>query len=112
LSGYVREYAYIFYVNPYGIQGDAILTSGVNEEKIYDLIWESSGVITDSGYQVEIAIPFSTLRFSKEKEQTWRVDFWRNHPRETAAEYSWAALAGPVSGEQSAVYRGCNRDGE
>jgi hypothetical protein len=86
------EYAYIFYVNPYGIQGDAILTSGVNEEKIYDLIWESSGVVTDSGYQVEIAIPFSTLRFSKEKEQTWRVDFWRNHPRETAAEYSWAAL--------------------
>jgi len=86
------EYAYIFYVNPYGIQGDAILSSSGYEETSYDLVWQSSGKVTDSGYQVEIAIPFSTLRFSRDNEQTWRADFWRNHPRETKAEYSWSAL--------------------
>jgi hypothetical protein len=85
------SHAYIFYVNPYGIQGDAIWVNGAGEESSYDLIWESSGLVTDSGYQVEMAIPFATLRFPQDEQQSWRVDFWRNHPRETQAEYAWTA---------------------
>lgn len=84
-------WAYIFYVNAYGIQADAIWSSSGGEEIGYDLIWESAGIVTDSGYQVEMAIPFTSLRFPNRDDQVWRVDFWRNHPRETEAEYSWAA---------------------
>lgn len=84
-------WAYIFYVNPYGIQSDAMWASTGGEEIGYDLIWESAGAITESGYQVEMAIPFASLRFPQEDRHTWKVDFWRNHPREVQAEYSWAA---------------------
>jgi len=86
------DYAYIFYANPDGIQGDALLNYNSEEDDKYDLIWESAGTVTDSGYQVEMAIPFSTLRFSNQADQIWYADFWRNRPRETVAEYSWAAL--------------------
>jgi hypothetical protein len=83
--------AYLFQVNPYGIQSDEIWAMPGGSERGYDLIWESAGIITDSGYQVEIAIPFTTLRFPQLDAQTWRVDFWRRRPREVQYEYSWAA---------------------
>ncbi len=85
------SWAYILNVNPYGIQADAIWTSGYGEDSKYDLIWESAGQITDSGYQVEIAIPFSSLRFPDKEKQTWRVEFWRHHYRDTHYSISWSA---------------------
>jgi hypothetical protein len=84
-------WAYTFNVNPYGIQADALWSPTVGEDGGYNLVWTSAAQITDSGYQVEMAIPFSALRFPKQQQQTWRVDFWRNHPREAARGYSWAA---------------------
>ncbi len=84
-------WAYTMNCNPYGIQTDALWSSGHGEDGGYDLIWESSGQVTDSGFQVEMAIPFSSLRFPNKDIQTWKVEFWRNHPRETHRQYSWAA---------------------
>jgi len=84
-------WAYEFNVNPYGIQGDLLWSSNYGEDSGFDLIWESAGIVTDSGYQVELAIPFSSLRFPNQEEQTWRMDFWRNHPRDMRRQYSWAA---------------------
>ncbi|MCP4706372.1 MAG: carbohydrate binding family 9 domain-containing protein, partial [candidate division Zixibacteria bacterium] len=85
------SWAYELNVNPYGIQADAIWSQNGGEDDSYDMIWESAGKITDSGYQVEVAIPFSSLRFPNKKEQIWKMDFWRNHPREVRGQYSWAA---------------------
>jgi len=90
------SWAYEFFVNPYGIQKDKLWTSvggegGGYEDIGYDLIWESAARITPSGYQVEMAIPFSSLRFPNQDAQTWKVDFWRNRPRESLKQYSWAA---------------------
>ncbi|MCX6826096.1 MAG: carbohydrate binding family 9 domain-containing protein [candidate division Zixibacteria bacterium] len=84
-------WAYEFFVNPYGIQKDGLWSSLGDEDQGYDLIWESAAQRTDSGYQVEIAIPFAGLRFPNKEMQTWRMDFWRNRPRESAYQYSWAA---------------------
>ncbi len=84
-------WAYTMNCNPYGIQYDALWSQGHGEDQGYDLIWESMGTVTDSGWQVEMAIPFSSLRFPDKEEQVWRVDFWRNHPRDTYRDYSWAA---------------------
>jgi len=84
-------WAYELNVNPYGIQADAIWSQNVGEDGGYDLIWESAGKITDSGYQIELAIPFSSLRFPNKAEQVWKIDFWRNHPRDVQGQYSWAA---------------------
>ncbi|MDH3889534.1 MAG: carbohydrate binding family 9 domain-containing protein [candidate division Zixibacteria bacterium] len=84
-------WAYEFFVNPYGIQKDRMWTSIGGEDAGYDLIWESAAQITDSGYQVEIAVPFSSMRFPGGDVQTWKVDLWRNRPRESFNQYSWAA---------------------
>lgn len=85
------SWAYTLNVNPYGIQADALWTNGYGEDSKYDLVWESAGRITDSGYQVELAIPFSSLRFPNVEEQTWRVEIYRHHYRESHYEIGWAA---------------------
>jgi len=83
-------WAYELSVNPYGIQGDLLWSQDGNEDEGFDLIYESAAAITDSGYQIEMAVPFRSLRFPDSPSQTWRVDFWRNHPRDSRRQYSWA----------------------
>jgi len=84
-------WAYEIGANAYGIQVDLLWSRSGNEDDSYDLVWESAAEITDSGYQVEMAIPFSSLRFPDKEEQVWRADFWRNHPRDLRRQMSWAA---------------------
>ena len=84
-------WAYEFFVNPYGIQKDLLWSSVGGEDAGIDLIWESAAQITDSGYQVEMAIPFASIRFPNKDVQTWRVEFWRNRPRESYKQYTWSA---------------------
>ncbi|MFT5433043.1 MAG: hypothetical protein ACI9OJ_003748 [Myxococcota bacterium] len=61
-----KRNAYIFELNSFGTQGDALFTdeslsmSDWNWEGVY----ESEGRITDEGWIVEAAIPFTTIRFS------------------------------------------------
>jgi len=86
------SWSYEFYVNPLGVQGDLRWTSNGNEDSRFDVVYESSGKITDNGWQAEIAIPFSTLRFPDKPEQSWRATFWRSHPRDVMHKYSWAPL--------------------
>lgn len=83
--------AYEIAANPYGIPGDLLFSSANGEDISYDMIFESSGRITDEGWVVEMAIPFESMRFPDREEQAWRVDFWRNRPRESRFQYSWAA---------------------
>ncbi len=85
------SWAYTLNVNPYGVQMDALWSPTTGEDGSYDLIWESAAQITDSGYQVEMAIPFSSLRFPNQAQQIWKVDFYRHRYRESHYEYSWAA---------------------
>jgi len=83
--------AYELFVNPLGIQGDMRLLSNGDEDETFDMLWESRGRITDTGYQVELAIPFTSLRLPDRPEQTWRVNFWRDHQRDVRRQYAWAA---------------------
>jgi len=84
-------WAYEIFCNAAGIQGDIRWTSG-SEDIGFDIIFYSAGIVTDSGYQVEIAIPFKSLRFPNKPAQTWRATFWRNHPRGSRGQYTWAAI--------------------
>jgi len=77
--------------NPYGVQGDLLLSQDGMEDEGFDMVYQCAAMITDSGYQVEMAVPFSSLRFPDLPQQTWKVDFWRNHPRDSRRQYSWAA---------------------
>ncbi|HEX5419195.1 MAG TPA: DUF5916 domain-containing protein, partial [Gammaproteobacteria bacterium] len=76
--------AYEFFVNPLGVQMDMTNDDvNKNESSSWDAIWESAGRITDQGYIVEMAIPFSQLRFAHSSgEQTWGIDVLRFRPRQ------------------------------
>ncbi len=84
-------HAFEIAANPYGVPGDLLFSSTHGEDSGYDMIFKSSGRITDKGWVAEMAVPFSSLRFPGTPDQTWRVDFWRNRPRESRFQYSWAA---------------------
>jgi hypothetical protein len=73
-----------FFANALGVQMD-LTVDDVNggEDDSWDAIWRSAGVVTSTGYTVEMAIPFSQLRFEQTaSDQTWGVDALRVHPRE------------------------------
>jgi hypothetical protein len=75
--------AFEFFANPLGVQMD-LTNDDVNrrEDDSWDAIWQSAGRITETGYTVEMGIPFSQLRFpSARGEQTWGVDLLRFYPR-------------------------------
>jgi hypothetical protein len=75
--------AFEFFVNPLGVQMDLTqneMTGG--EDESWDAIWDSAGRITDTGYTVEMRVPFSSLRFpSSEQGMTWGIDAIRMYPR-------------------------------
>jgi len=75
--------AFEFFVNPLGVQMDLIQddTNRVEDES-WDAIWSTAGRITSEGYIVEMAIPFTSIRFPRtDAEQTWGIDMVRIFPR-------------------------------
>ena len=79
--------AYFFVVNPLGAQGDGMRTEGAasagnmfggNVDWNPDFRFESKGQLTDSGYVVELRIPFKSLRFPSGDPQTWGINVVRD----------------------------------
>ena len=62
--------SYEFTVTASGVQND-IKHSGINADIKWDAVWKSEAVITDIGWQVEMEIPYSALRFPKKEVQDW-----------------------------------------
>ena len=60
-----------------GVQIDGRATYGF--DKSLDLIYESKVSIFEDRYEVELVIPFSSLRYSLAPIQTWRIDFGRGY---------------------------------
>lgn len=65
--------AYIFAVNPLGVQLDGIFTEGQGNDFSFDTLWYSEGRLTEDGYIVWMAIPFKSLRFPGEPIQNWGI---------------------------------------
>ena len=76
-----QQRAYRFSVNPYGVQGDAILTSGRRRfgppgsggDSSWDALFETGGTIVSDGWTAEMAIPFKSLRYPSvgEGQHNW-----------------------------------------
>jgi len=84
------SWAYHLFANPKGIQGDQRFSAGRGEDSRFDIIYTSDGKLTADGYVVEMAIPFASLRFPDRPVQIWRAIFWRNRPRSSEQEITWA----------------------
>ncbi|HUE77419.1 MAG TPA: sugar-binding protein [Longimicrobiales bacterium] len=88
-----NSWAYMIGANPIGVQVDSRFSNATGDDSSFDVIYHSAGRVTESGYQVELAIPFASLRFPDAEEHEWKLQFVRSHPRESRYQYSWAALS-------------------
>ena len=75
-----HETGYRFWTNPSGVKGDATVSrNGIGRgDTSWDPVWELATSVSDSGWVVEMRIPFSQLRFSPEEQQVWGVQIERN----------------------------------
>lgn len=88
-----RRRAFAFGVNPLGAQADGVRTEGFiplqprgqtfggNPPALTDLnpdfLFESRGRVTAAGYEIEVRVPFKSIRFQGENHQTWAVQVLR-----------------------------------
>lgn len=89
-----RRLNYEFFVNPFGVQHDGInneMTGEVN--RAWNGIWDSYGKLTNKGFEVEIAIPYSILNFeNSNKDKTWAFELVRMYPRDSRLRISHMPL--------------------
>jgi len=67
---------YFFEINPAGLMGDGLISSGGSLNKSWDGIWEVRTSRGDHGWSAEIRIPFRTLNFDPDRE-AWGINFQR-----------------------------------
>ncbi|MGL4632850.1 MAG: DUF5916 domain-containing protein, partial [Leadbetterella sp.] len=69
---------FYFGLSPYNIQKEGLLAEGENLNISWDNKWYSAAKVFEDFWQVEMAIPFSTLRYKVSSgENQWRVNFRR-----------------------------------
>lgn len=90
--------AFMFAVNALGSQADGVRSEGQftpgnlfsgSEDLSPDYTWDSKGMTTDSGYVVEVRIPFKSLRVPSTGAQTWGLNIVRVTQR-NGYEDTWA----------------------
>ena len=70
-----------FTVNAGGTMVDGILFNDSWDDWTWDGIWETKTSIDETGWTVEMKIPFSQLRFNEVDKMTWGVNFTREMKR-------------------------------
>ena len=99
-----KRQAMVFGVNPFGIQMDGTLVesgqtltagwSGAQAARAspdlnQDFVFTSKGRLTDYGYEVEIRIPFRSIKYQSLDEQSWDINIVRD-VQHSGYEDSWA----------------------
>jgi len=96
-----KRKAFEVFFNPLGIQGDGIMTEGRGEDFSVDLLMESKGIVHETGFNVEIAIPFKSLRFEAGKGKLWGVHFFRRIKRFENELDSWMPFSRSIDSNLS-----------
>src|SRR5207248_3047685 len=94
----------MFAVNPVGVQGDGSLVEGANvtasgfiggavvgreqPDLSPDFVFQSRGHVTAWGYEVEVRIPFKSIRYQPRQPQDWRLNIVRQ-VKHSGVEDSW-----------------------
>ncbi len=69
---------FFFETNPLGARADALsFDEGDSIDFDWDGVWWVAAKITEEGWQVEIKIPFTTLRYDMMRLQPWGIQFRR-----------------------------------
>jgi len=95
--------AFVFIVNPLGVQGDGAVVEGIRQgghafgglavgrepvDLSQDFVFESKGRLTEQGYEIEVRIPFKSLRYQSGDSQDWGLHVIRR-VQSTGHEDSW-----------------------
>ncbi len=99
--------AFVFQVNPLGVQADGTLvesgaannTAGLGStgntstgralpDLSADFVWQSKGRVTPYGYEVEVRIPFKSIRYQAAATQDWGFNVTR-HVKHSGYDDSW-----------------------
>jgi hypothetical protein len=96
--------ALMFAVNALGVQGDGSIVEGRNTgaggfiggavvgreqaDLSPDYVFQSKGQVTPWGYQVEVRVPFKSLRYQPAREQKWNLNIVRQ-VKHSGFEDSW-----------------------
>ncbi len=73
-----KKHAVFFYLNPLGVQQDGIWDENSDPDFSFDMVWKSDAELTPKGYVVWFEVPFKSLRFSPQENQTWGIFFERD----------------------------------
>ena len=84
--------AQMFLANPNGVQYDAISSDVTGEDNSPDWFWDAVGRVTPTGWNLEIRIPFSSLRYKDERDPTWGLLLYRNYPRDRRYQFFTAPI--------------------
>jgi hypothetical protein len=85
------QQTYDLFVNPLGVQADILNTATAGENVSPDWVWESGGRATPEGYDVEIHLPWKSIRFASGHDVRMGVLFWRRVSR-LGMSTSWPPL--------------------
>ena len=75
-----QQSLYSFYINPMGIQADSRLAAR-KQDYGFDAVWFSAGTVDEEGFNVEIRIPFKSIRFASSDRVEMGIIFERNITR-------------------------------
>lgn len=97
--------AWMFGVNPLGVQQDGVWSDGVDQgaaggpraggrmdataDMNPDYVFQSRGRLTPTGYEIEVRIPFKSLRYQAADPQTWGLQVIR-FVQHSGYENTWA----------------------
>ena len=81
---YDRRNGYYFQTNPLGaLRDQAVSDEGQVINHDWNTVWNTKATLFESGYTLEMAIPFKSLRYKATRDQIWGINFrrmvrWKN----------------------------------
>jgi hypothetical protein len=85
------QQSYDLFVNPLGVQADILDTTTAGEDSAPDWVWDSAGRATPDGYDVEIRVPWKSIRFASGADVKMGILFWRRVSR-IGMSAAWPAI--------------------
>ena len=101
-----RRSGFFFRINSLGAMQDSKVTNGGDSmNRDWDIVWECRTKVNENNWVVEVAIPFSQLRFEKREQMVWGINLGREIPR-NKEEAIWSPVSKSYGG--MAKYRTAN----
>ncbi len=82
-----KRTGYYFGINAAGTHYDGTLMNDSWNDSSWDGVWEGKASIDEKGWTAEIRVPYSQLRFKKNNQYVWGINFKREISRKNEIDY-------------------------